>query len=111
MIDDLYDDDEQDLLVVLQLSGRDMGTITECDTLENFAEQLEAAILEAGVGEYDGNEIGGGEYILFFCGPDIDALIAVLRPLLARSPLAQGARFERMIDGDDGEMVRQKLPV
>lgn len=104
-------DDEQDLLVVLPLSNRDMGTAPERDACEAFAETLEAELLQAGRGEYDGNEVGGGEYILFFCGPDADAMLALLRPLLQRSPFGHGAHFELMRDGPDGECVRQRLPI
>jgi hypothetical protein len=50
-------------------------------------------------GEYDGDELGGGECSLFFCGPDPDRMLAVLLPLLKRSPLARGAHVVRMVDG------------
>lgn len=109
--DDLVGDDEQDLLVVLKLSNRLMGTAQERMAIEEFADQLEAAITEAGVGEYDGDELGGGECILFFCGPDIDRLLAVLHPLLKRSPLCRGGHLVRMVDDPDGEPQRQRLPI
>lgn len=109
--DDLVGDDEQDLLVVLKLSNRLMGTAQERIAIEQFADQLEAAITEAGVGEYDGDELGGGECILFFCGPDLDRLLAVLLPLLKRSPLCRGAHLVRMVDDADGTPQRQRLPI
>ena len=109
--DSLFDDDERDLLVVFPQSNRDMGTASERDALEAFAEGLDAEVREAGVGDYDGNEYGGGEFILFFCGPDVDRLLAVLRPLLADSPLAHGARFELLREGPDGEPTRQRLRI
>ena len=76
-----------------------------------LAEQLEAAAHEAGVGEYDGDEYGGGECILFFCGPDEEAMLGVLRPLLQRSPLARGAHFVRLVESEDGEMRRENLRI
>jgi hypothetical protein len=111
--DDDRDDDraEQDLLVVLQLGNRQMGTAQERRQIEAFADELEAAIVAAGVGEYDGDEIGGGECTLFFCGPDVDALLGVLRPLLKRSPLTRGAQLVRMVETADGRMAMQRLPV
>ena len=108
---DPLQDEEQDLLLVLPLSDREMGNEAERDAIEAFAEQLETAVLEAAAGEYDGNEVGGGEYILFFCGPDIDRLIAVLRPLLQQSVLGRGASFELMSDGPDGELERHRIHV
>ena len=102
---------EQDLLVVIRLSNRLMGTNQERVQLELFADELEGAVLDAGAGEYDGNEVGAGECVLFFCGTDLDALIAVLRPLLRRSPLARGAHFVRLVESTDGDMERQRLPL
>ena len=102
---------EQDLLVVLRLSNRLMGTQSERMAIEQFATELEDAIVEAGVGEYDGDELGGGECILFFCAPDIDQLVRVLQPLLKRSPLCRGGHLVRMVADADGEMVRQRLPI
>lgn len=109
--DDDAEDQEQDLLVVLKLSNRLMGTAQERLAIEAFADQLEAAVTEAGVGEYDGDELGGGECILFFCGPDIDRLQAVLHPFLKRSPLCRGGHLVRMVEDADGEPQRQRLPI
>jgi len=109
--DDDAPTDERDLLVVLRLSNRNMGTHEERAQIELLADDLEGAVLDAGVGEYDGDEFGGGECILFFCGPDEDQLLGVLRPLLQRSPLARGAHFVRLVERDDGSMQREQLRI
>jgi len=109
--DDSGGDDEQDLLVVLALSNKAIGTSSERAEIAAFADQLEAAVAEAGVGEYDGDEFGGGECTLFFCGPDVDRLLAVLQPLLRRSPLCRGGHLVRMVLGSDGVLQRQRLPI
>jgi hypothetical protein len=109
--DDFAGDEEQDLLVVLALSNKAIGTSNERAEIEAFADQLEAAVTEAGVGEYDGDEFGGGECTLFFCGPDVDRLLAVLQPLLRRSPLCRGAHLVRMVPGPNGALQRQRLPI
>lgn len=103
------DGEEQDLLVVLPLSNRQMGRQQERAELEALAEQLEAAVTAAGAGEYDGDELGGGTCTLFFCGPDVDALIAVLRPLLRHSPLARGGYFVRA--DADGTAQHLRVPL
>lgn len=103
--------DERDLLVVLPLSNRAMGTHDERLGIEALAEQLERAALEAGVGEFDGDEYGGGECVLFFCGPDEEQLLGVLRPHLQRSPMARGAHFVRLVEGDDGELRRERVRI
>lgn len=114
--DDVDDDpaaepEEQDLLVVLRLSNRMMGVASERQAIEAFADELEHAVTEAGVGEYDGDELGGGECILFFCGPDIDAMLTVLQPLLKRAPLCRGGHLVRMVTGPDGTPERQRIPL
>ncbi|MBM4062772.1 MAG: hypothetical protein FJ265_17005 [Planctomycetes bacterium] len=102
---------EQDLLVVLKLGNRAMGTQRERLAIEQFAEQLEAAVTEASAGDYDGDEIGGGECILFFCGPDVDRLLEVLLPLLKRSPLCRGGHLVRMVAEASGRRQLQRLPI
>jgi len=103
--------EEQDLLVVLRLSNRRMGTRDEREAIEAFADELDLALTEAAVGEYDGDEIGGGECVLFFCGPDVDAMLAVLQPLLQRSPICRGGHLVRMVPAADGTLERQRLPL
>jgi hypothetical protein len=110
-IDDFEPGAEQDLLVVLRLSNRMMGTASERQELSAFADELGAAVAEAGVGDYDGDEWGGGECVLFFCGPDLDRLRAVLLPLLKRSPLARGGHFVHMAAGVEGELERVRQPI
>jgi len=98
--------EEQDLLVVLPLSNRQMGTATERADLEAFADQLADAVEAAGVGEYDGDEYGGGEYTMFFCGPDAERLFTALHPLLKRSPLCRGGKVVRQSTAADGSPDR-----
>lgn len=88
-----------------------MGTASERRDIETFADQLEAAVTEAAAGEYDGDEIGGGECILFFCGPDAEHLQRVLQPLLKKSPLCRGGHLVRMIADANGELQRTKIPL
>lgn len=111
--DDAHDEpgDEQDLLVVLKLSNRQMGTWQERQDIETFADGLAEAIREAKVGEYDGDEIGGGECTLFFCATDVEKLLAVLRPLLKRSPLCRGGHLVRMVATADGGVVSQRQAI
>lgn len=97
--------------MVLKLSNRQMGTATERLDIERFADELEAAVFEANVGEYDGDELGGGECTLYFAGSDVDRLLGVLRPLLQRSPLARGARIVRMIRDRNGDWSPQRHPL
>lgn len=112
---DEEDDDagasEQDLLVVLKLSNKQMGTNEERQEIDAFSDELAAAVEAAGVGEFDGDELGAGECTLFFCGTDLDKMLAVLRPLLKRSPLCRGAQIVRMVPDAHGRMTTLRSPV
>jgi hypothetical protein len=43
-------------------------------------------IEQADVGEFDGNEYGGGEVVPYAYGPDADTLFAVMAPILNDLP-------------------------
>ena len=106
--DNATDRCEQDVLVHLKLSNKAMGTAMERLELQQLADQLEAAVLDAKVGEYDGDEYGGGECILFFAGPDADKLFAVLQPLLRASPQSRGAHVQ-IQSGADAEPIQKRV--
>jgi hypothetical protein len=99
---------EMDLLVVLKLSNNQMGTNSERQQIEALADELAAMLENGDLGEYDGEELGGGECTLFFCGPDPDRLLAELRPVLKRSPLCRGAAVVRMVKNAAGDYERKR---
>lgn len=65
----------------------------DLDDLFELEDQLEAAIEQEGVGEYDGNEVAvdGSEATLYMYGPDAERLFSVVRPILAPVPYMKGA--------------------
>jgi hypothetical protein len=97
---------EHGVLVRLRLSNRLLGTAAEREELEHLGDELEAAVLDAGVGEYDGDELGGGECVLFFTGPDADRLYSVLQPLLHRHPLGRHATVTLQYGGGEPQSRR-----
>jgi hypothetical protein len=64
----------------------------EFDPMIVLSDKLTAAIESALLGEFDGNEIGGGETILFMYGADAEALYQHIEPILKVDPLCRGAR-------------------
>lgn len=98
---------EQDLLVVFRLTGRGVGSTAEQESIDRLGDELAELVEAQGVGEYDGDEFGGGECTLFFCGPDAGRIMEILRPVLRRHPLCRGGTFVRMVRGDDGEFERR----
>lgn len=97
---------EQDVLVVLRLGNALMGTAREREELQQFGEQLAAAVEAAGVGEYDGEEFGGGQCTLFFAGPDARRLADALLPLLHKSPRCRGGKL--VLQDDDAADGRRE---
>jgi hypothetical protein len=65
----------------------------DIDSVFALEDLLDVAITEAGVGEYDGNDIAldGSEAILYAYGPDADALWNVMRPIVTRANPAAGS--------------------
>jgi len=57
----------------------------DLDPLYDVEQQLESAITDAEVGEFDGNEIAAdlSDGTLSMYGPDAEALFQVVRPILA----------------------------
>ena len=107
--DDAAASSDRELLVVLPLSDSDMGTKAEREAYERLAERLDAHVLATGVGEYNGDETGGGEVTLYFSGDDERALVIEIHTILEDAALDRAARFERMTHSDDGATRREPL--
>ena len=81
---------EHAVLVHLRLSDAHFGTRQEMDAIHALSERLEAKILEAKAGEFDGDEFGQRECTLYMYGPDADALFVAIERELRASPLSRG---------------------
>ncbi|MBT3067698.1 hypothetical protein [Rhodoferax sp. U11-2br] len=59
-------------------------------------DELEKAMLSAGAGELDGNEVNvdGSDGYLFMYGPHADRLFAVIKPILDKTPFMRGAQAQ-----------------
>jgi len=66
--------------VLFPFEGADLGPVFALE------DELTAAIEQVHAGEFDGNEVGDGEAVLYMYGPDADALYAAV---------AQGIRSRR----------------
>jgi hypothetical protein len=92
--------DAQAVLVYLRGSGLPDELYENFD-VATLEDQLEEAINSAGLGEFDGNEFGPEEIVLFMYGPNAEAIFAAIRPVLQSCPLCQGARIEIRPGGPD----------
>jgi hypothetical protein len=78
-------DKDQAVLVYLKLSDDDKGDGEIDDAIYQLQEKLTRLIEESGVGEFDGDEWGGGHCKLFMYGPDADRLFATITSELLSS--------------------------
>jgi len=67
---------EHAVILHLPLSAAGFGAKGDVAVCQEIEDDLEQEIVAGGVGEMDGNEIGGGECTLFMYGPDADKLFA-----------------------------------
>ena len=81
---------------------------TDLAPLFALEDELTEAILAAGAGVFDGNEVaaGGSEVSLYMYGPDADALFRAVGPALQASQLTKGARVT-LRDGPPQDGVRE----
>ncbi|GAA3010735.1 hypothetical protein [Actinokineospora diospyrosa] len=87
--------ENQAVFVTLKLAGGHFGSDDERKVIRALEHDISAAIDAAGTGEYDGDEFGGGEVVLYMYGPDADALFATVEPLLRREPRFPGHAIVR----------------
>lgn len=71
---------EHAVIVHFNVSGDEFGEVQEREAIFALEEALIQAIDQAGVGEFDGNEFGGGQAVLYAYGPDADDLFAAMEP-------------------------------
>ncbi|MET7666260.1 hypothetical protein ACWGDS_41105 [Streptomyces sp. NPDC055059] len=77
---------EQAVIAHYCLSDEQYGSPAEREAIYNAERALSAAVADAGVGEVDGNEFGGGEAVLYAYGADAEALFKIMEPTLRSLP-------------------------
>ena len=91
---------EHCVFVNFPFQGTDLSPIFELE------DQLISAIEKSAAGEFDGNEVGESETVLYMDGPDADALYAAVSPILRNSPLARGGTIVRGMVHPGTRLVR-----
>ena len=101
--------DEQAVMVHLRLSDDGFGSDDDRAAILALEDALDEAVSSTSVGEFDGDEFGEGECILFLYGPDADRLFSVIKPLLESTAIASGGYAVKRYgepDDPDAETVR-----
>lgn len=85
---------ESEQAVLVYLDGQNLrNEVYEEYDLATLEDQLVEVIEREGVGEFDGNDIGPGEVILYMYGPDAERLYAGIEQTLRDYPLCESARI------------------
>ena len=87
----------------LPLSDAKLGSSDDHAALLLLEDRLADAVETAGVGDCDGNQIGKGLYEVFFYGPSADALLEVIRPILAQNTIPAGSSLVARRGSDETE--------
>ncbi len=75
----------------LKLSDTTYGTTAEREKIMEFEDALGDAIDAAHAGEFDGNDFGKGECILYMYGSNADTLFEAIQPVIkANAQMAAG---------------------
>jgi hypothetical protein len=89
-----------------------MGTPAERERLVALEDRLAAAIAAAKVGEFDGDEFGGGECVLYMYGPDADGLFSAIRAMLEAASLPAGSyAIRRWGEAADPNARQERTPL
>ncbi|MFF7250710.1 hypothetical protein ACFZBU_43410 [Embleya sp. NPDC008237] len=103
--------DEQIACVLnrLRLAEDGFGTQHQRAAVRRVEARLTDAIDQAGVGEFDGHEFGGGEVVFYAYGPDADALFAVMAPVLHALPFRPAHGVLRYGSASDPTATEQRF--
>ena len=81
--------EEHAVLIHIPLA-EDFGD-SDMEALYSLEDELYEQLDGSDAGEFDGNEIGGGEWVLYLYGPDADVLVETILPTLESHDLPDGA--------------------
>jgi len=81
---------EHAVIVHLRLDDDGFGSAEKRASINELQDALADAIDEAEAGEFDGDEFGQGECVLFMYGPDADVLFDTIKAILKKSPHSKG---------------------
>ncbi|MDN3352911.1 hypothetical protein [Actinomadura sp. DC4] len=100
--------DEHAVIVHIELGDDRYGSEDERATVRTLETALRVAIAEADAGEFDGNEFGGGEAVLYAYGPHAGDLFTAMEPALRASGLKPShavVRYGAVTDQDCREDI------
>lgn len=100
---------EHAVIVHLRLGDDEHGTVEERESVFRLEDRLEALIEAQGAGEFDGNEFGGGEAVLYCYGPDADRLWQTIEAEVRSFPTRPAFVTLRYGDASDPGAREQRI--
>ncbi|MFJ2093030.1 hypothetical protein ACIOEW_27715 [Streptomyces sp. NPDC087901] len=107
--DEAETDVEHAVIARYRLADDGLGGPSQRGVVRQAQSRLTEAIGQSDVGEFDGNEYGGGEVVLYAYGPDADALFAVVAPILHDLPFRPAHVILRYGSVDDASAAAHRV--
>lgn len=107
--DEAQTDVEHAVIARCRLADDGLGKPSRREVVRQARSLLTEAIERADVGEFDGNEFGGGEVVLYAYGPDADELFAVMAPILHGLPFRPAHVVLRYGSVDDASAAEHRV--
>ena len=100
---------EHAVIIHLKLSNDEFGTDDERDSIHLLSDEIEKAINDKEIGEFDGDEFGGGECTLYTYGKNADDLYSSFEKILKKSPLSKGGYVIKRYGESDEDCKEEKI--
>jgi len=95
--------------VYFKLSNDKFGNEEERDRLFALEDELERVIEGSGVGEYDGNEVGGGVFTCYMYSPSADELFEAIIPIINSFSALPGSYVVKRYEEHSAKEIRIEL--
>lgn len=100
---------EHAVIARYRLTGEGFGDPSERAAVRAAQDVLREEIQRVDAGEFDGNEFGGGEVVLYAYGPDADVLFAVMAPTLRSLPFRPAQVVLRYGSVSDPSAIQRRI--
>jgi len=107
--DEAATDVEHVVIAHYRLAEAGLGDPSQREAVRQAQSLLTEAIEQADVGEFDGNEYGGGKVALYAYGPNADALYTAMAPILHDLPFRPAHVVLRYGSVDDPSAAEHRV--
>lgn len=94
------------VMVHLELTGGKYGSEDEVEEIRLLGDDCEEALRQGGLGEFEGEEFGDAECVLYFSGTDAEQIWSALSPIIRTSRLSRGGHVVQRFGGDGAREAR-----